>query len=161
QEATRTLRLNLGIRDPRRELQWNRLVMHLQHEIEIAAARAQRIARRLLATTRYLGLETTIVRLKLAKEGSVTDQPAALCDARQVELVFSDLASSRLDMVWRKPRKVPLVPASPYERKVAACRRRELVYPYEIVRMLTQGNEAAERVMETTQVGDARPVLPV
>jgi len=152
QEATRTLRLNLGIRDPRRELQWNRLVMHLQHEVDLDAGTAQRMARALLANTRHLGLEKTIVRLKLAGRGD-TD--------RQVEIAFSDLASSRLEMAWRKPRRVPLVPASPYERKVAAARRRDLVYPYEIVRMLTQGNEAMERALEASQQALARPVLPV
>jgi acetyl/propionyl-CoA carboxylase alpha subunit/acetyl-CoA carboxylase carboxyltransferase component len=154
QEATRTLRLNLGMRDPRREMQWNRLVMHLQHEVNIDAATAQRLARDLMSTTRYLGLEKTVVRLKLAS-GDRRDAD------RQVELAFSDLASSRLDMHWRKPRRVPLVPASPYERKVAAARRRELVYPYEIVRMLTQGNEALERAVEASQRNNARPVLPV
>jgi acetyl/propionyl-CoA carboxylase alpha subunit/acetyl-CoA carboxylase carboxyltransferase component/multidrug efflux pump subunit AcrA (membrane-fusion protein) len=155
QEATRTLRLNLGIRDPRRELQWNRLVLHVQHEVEIDAATAQRVARRLLPNARHLGLEKTIVRLRLANPDRKDS------DARQVEIAFSDLASSRLDMAWRRPRRVPLVPASPYERKVAACRRRENVYPYEIVRMLTQGNEAIERAVEATQSMDARPVLPV
>jgi acetyl/propionyl-CoA carboxylase alpha subunit/acetyl-CoA carboxylase carboxyltransferase component/predicted transcriptional regulator len=155
QEATRTLRLNLGIRDPRRELQWNRLVMHVQNEVEIDAATAQRLARRLLPNARYLGLEKTIVRLRLANPDRKDS------DARQVEIAFSDLASSRLDMAWRRPRRVPLVPASPYERKVAACRRRENVYPYEIVKMLTQGNEAAERAVEASQNMDARPVLPV
>ena len=156
QEATRTLRLNLGIRDPRRELQWNRLVMHMQNEIEIDASMAQGIARKLLPSTRYLGLEKTIVRLRLAGERKDKD-----ADARQVELAFSDLAASRLHMVWRRPRRVPLVPATPYERKVAACRRRDLVYPYEIVRMLTQGNEAVERALESAQTDDSRPVLPV
>ncbi|HEX2678787.1 MAG TPA: biotin/lipoyl-containing protein, partial [Polyangiales bacterium] len=165
QEATRVLRLNLGVRDPRRELQWNRLMLHLQHEIELDAVVAQGIARRLLSNTRYLGLEKTIVRLRRAsssgKEASEsTEQPSALREGRQVELAFSDLASSRLDMVWRKPRRVPLVPATPYERKVAACRRRELVYPYEIVRMLTQGNEAAELAL-AAQNRDSRPVIPV
>jgi acetyl-CoA carboxylase carboxyltransferase component len=153
QEATRTLRLNLGVRDPRRELQWNRLVMHMQHELTIDASTAQRLARELMSTTRYLGLEKTIVRLKLASERRDAD--------RLVELAFSDLASSRLEMHWRKPRRVPLVPASPYERKVATARRRELVYPYEIVRMLTQGNEALERAVEAERHNNARPVLPV
>ena len=37
------------------------------------------------------------------------------------------------------------VPASDYERKVAEARRRGLVYPYEIVRMLTGGSDAAAR----------------
>jgi len=151
QEATRTLRLNLGVRDPRRELQWNRLVMHVQHEIELDAGTAQRLARDLQAATRHLGLEKTIVRLKVA---------GARDEGRQVEIAFSDLASSRLEMAWRRPRHVPLVPATPYERKVASARRRDLVYPYEIIRMLTQGNEALERAAEATQ-RQARPILPV
>jgi acetyl-CoA carboxylase carboxyltransferase component/biotin carboxyl carrier protein len=155
QEATRTLRLNLGVRDPRRELQWNRLVMHMQHEVELDAATAQRLARELMSNTRYLGLEKTVVRLKLAS-GDRRDAD------RQVELAFSDLASSRLQMNWRKPRRAPLVPASPYERKVSAARRRELVYPYEIVRMLTQGNVDFERAVEAERTNqDARPILPV
>jgi acetyl-CoA carboxylase carboxyltransferase component/biotin carboxyl carrier protein len=154
QEATRTLRLNLGIRDPRRELQWNRLVMHLHHEVELDAATAQRLARELMSNTRHLGLEKTIVRLKLAS-GDRRDAD------RQVELAFSDLASSRLEMAWRKPRRVPLVPASTYERKVAAARRRDLVYPYIIIRVLTQGNEAFERAVEAARHEQARPVLPV
>ncbi|MET0386537.1 MAG: biotin carboxylase N-terminal domain-containing protein [Polyangiales bacterium] len=153
QEATRTLRLNLGERDPRRELQWNRLVMHLQHEVELDAGTAQRLARELLSTTRHLGLEKTVVRLKLASRVSRDAD-------RRVEIAFSDLASSRLEMAWRKPRHVPLVPATPYERKVATARRRDLVYPYEIIRMLTQGNEAVERAAESSHP-QSRPVLPV
>jgi hypothetical protein len=75
--------------------------------------------------------------------------------------VGSDVASSRLELTWRRPRRQPLVPASPYERKVAEARRRGLVYPYEIIRMLTSGDEARERVVEETAERDRRPVLPV
>ena len=53
------------------------------------------------------------------------------------------------------------MPASPNERKVAEARRRGLVYPYEIVRMLTSGDEARERVGEDSAERDRRPVLPV
>jgi acetyl/propionyl-CoA carboxylase alpha subunit/acetyl-CoA carboxylase carboxyltransferase component len=155
QEAARTLRLNLGIRDPRRMLQWNRLAMHMAHPVVIDAVTAQRMARRLLSNIRYLGVEKTIVRLKLLS----AERPQE--PAREVEVVGSDLASSRLELNWRRPRRQPLVPALPYERKVAEARRRGLVYPYEIVRMLTSGDEARERVAEEGAERDRRPVLPV
>jgi acetyl-CoA carboxylase carboxyltransferase component len=41
-----------------------------------------------------------------------------------------------LEVAWREPHRDPLRPAGEYERRVAAARRRGLVYPYEIIRML-------------------------
>ena len=161
QEATRTMRLNLGMRDPRRELQWNRVVMHMAHPISLELETAQRLARKMLSNIRYLGVEKTIVRLKLFSPERPNDAP------REIEVVGSDLASSRLELAWRRPRRQPLVPATPYERKVSDSRRRGLVYPYEIIRMLTSGSEAQPSAVE--DVGSApasrpreqRPALPV
>jgi acetyl-CoA carboxylase carboxyltransferase component len=155
QESARAMRLNLGIRDPRRSLQWNRLALHMAHPVTIDPLTAQRLARKLLANIRYLGIEKTIVRLKLQNAERPQDPP------RELEVVGSDVASSRLELSWRRPRKQPLVPATPYERKVADARRRGLVYPYEIVRMLTTGDEARERAVEEGTAVDRRPVLPV
>ncbi len=59
-----------------------------------------------------------------------------------VELVVSDLTGSHMEIAVRRPRTSPLEPASRYERRVVEARRRRLVYPYEIVRMLTGGNGA-------------------
>ncbi|MDH5671542.1 MAG: ATP-grasp domain-containing protein [Myxococcales bacterium] len=155
QEAARTMRLNLGIRDPRRTLHWNRIVMHMAHPLIIDALVAQQLARKLLVNIRYLGLEKTIVRLKVLSEERPEDPP------REVEVVGSDLASSRLELSWRRPRRRPLVSAIPYERRVATARRRGLVYPYEIIRMLTSGDEDTERAMEDSSDRGQRPVLPV
>jgi acetyl/propionyl-CoA carboxylase alpha subunit/acetyl-CoA carboxylase carboxyltransferase component len=159
QEATRTLRLNLGMRDPRRELYWNRVVMHMAHPITLELETAQRLARKLLSNIRYLGVEKTIVRLKLFSPDRPSDAP------REIEVVGSDLAASRLELTWRRPRRQPLVPATPYERKVADSRRRGLVYPYEIVRMLTSGSEAQPAAVEDVGAAPAsrreqRPALP-
>ena len=155
QEAARAMRLNLGVRDPRRVLQWNRLVIHMAHPVSIDPMTAQRLARKLLSNIRYLGIEKTIVRLKLAS----ADRPNEA--AREIEVVGSDVASSRLELSWRRPRRQPLVPATPLERKVADARRRGQVYPYEIIRMLTTGDEARERAAEEVVERDRRPVLPV
>ncbi len=51
--------------------------------------------------------------------------------------MLSDLTGSRIEIQWREPHRDPLRPASEYERKVVDARRRNLIYPYEIVRMLT------------------------
>jgi acetyl-CoA carboxylase carboxyltransferase component len=154
QEATRTLRLNLGIRDPRRRMHWNRLFMNVAHPLVLDVLTAQRLARRLLSHIRHLGVEKTIVRMKLLNAERPNDPP------REIEVAGSDVASSRLELTWRRPRRQPLVPASPYERKMAEARRRGLMYPYVIVRMLTTGDEARERVVEESE-RDRRPVLPV
>jgi acetyl/propionyl-CoA carboxylase alpha subunit/acetyl-CoA carboxylase carboxyltransferase component len=154
QEAARTMRLNLGARDPRRVLHWNRIVMHVAHPLTIDTVTAQRMARRLLSNIRYLGMEKTIVRLRLLNAERPDDPP------REVEVVGSDLASSRLELTWRRPRRRPLVPATTYERRVATARRRGQVYPYEIVRMLTSGDPAREQAAEEGSEGQ-RPVLPV
>ena len=118
QEATRTLRLNLGMRDPRRELQWNRLVMHMQHDIELDALDGAGLARKLLAEhalprPREDDRAPAAARARAAKQGRRR--------ARSRSLV-SDLAQLALEHGVARPRRVPLVPASPYERKVAACR---------------------------------------
>lgn len=155
QEATRTMRLVLSTRDPRRQLYWNRIVMHMAQPILLEAKTAQQLARRLLAHVRHLGVEKTIVRLRLLSPDRPKAQP------RVVEAVFADLASSRLEMLWRRPRRRALEPATEYERTVAVAKRRGLVYPYEIVRMLTHGDEATERALEVSDTDDTRPVLPV
>lgn len=128
-EATRTLRGVLSLRDPGRRLRWNRITIIVWPGIVLDARVAETLARRLAPATRHLGLEKVVVRLNLLAAKGVRP--------RTIEIVLSDLTGSRVEIQWREPHREPLRPASDYERKVAEARRRGLVYPYEIVRMLT------------------------
>src|SRR5207244_11489643 len=87
------------------------------------------VARRLAPATRHLGLEKVVVRLRL---GDRVRDP--------VDLVVSDLTGSGMEIAIRPPETAPLGPATSYERKVVEARRRRLVYPYEVTRMLTGRN---------------------
>ena len=58
------------------------------------------------------------------------------------ELIFAD-NGEKLEIDWRDPHDAPLDPAQEYERKVVAARRRRLIYPYEIVKMLLGAAETA------------------
>jgi len=126
-EAVRTLRSALLSCDPTRRLRWNRVTLVVGAEISLDAATVQGIARRLAPSTRHLGLDKIVVRLSLRE----SDQAS-----RPVEIVFTD-STGGLEVAWREPHREPLRPAGEYERRVAEARRRGLVYPYEIVRMLT------------------------
>jgi acetyl/propionyl-CoA carboxylase alpha subunit/acetyl-CoA carboxylase carboxyltransferase component len=132
-QATRRLRGILQFLDPRRRLQWNRIVLFVAPEIYLEPETATQLARRLAPLTRHLGLEKVLVRLKLL-ESDAPDRPA-----RPVEVVIVDSPGAKMELSWRDPHRDPLQPAREYERRVVEARRRRLVYPYEIVRMLTSG----------------------
>ena len=135
--SARRLRTILQTHDPRRRLQWNRIALFVAPAIFLDSEVANRIARRLAPATRHLGLEKVVVRLnRLDREHP--EAPAQAC-----ELVFSD-TGEQLEIVWREPHHAPLESAQAYERKVVAARRRRLIYPYEIVKMLlAEGAEVA------------------
>ncbi|MEN9578401.1 MAG: hypothetical protein RJA70_1410 [Pseudomonadota bacterium] len=133
-EAARTLRLVLGMRDPRRRLQWNRIVLFVQHPVVLSAGLAELLAQQLYPATRHLGLERVSVRLKVLADEFATE-------AEEQELVVSDPTGSHMEVAWRAPHSDPLEPVAAYQRSVVAARRRGLIYPYEILRMLAPGDE--------------------
>lgn len=148
--AARRLRTVLQSRDPRRRLQWNRIALFVAPSIFIEPEVANEIARRLAPATRHLGLEKVVVRLnRLDRQNP--DAPA-----KTQELVFSD-TGEQLEIAWRDPHHAPLAAAKVYERKVVAARRRRLIYPYEIVKMLLAEKSVDEGCEPTFEEFDLDP----
>jgi acetyl/propionyl-CoA carboxylase alpha subunit/acetyl-CoA carboxylase carboxyltransferase component len=143
-EATRTLRNQLGLRDPRRRLQWNRIALFVGPSLFLDDDLAERLARRLAPATRHLGLEKVVVRL------NVLDRGAPTRPARPIEVVIADPTGSHMELSRREVHRDPLHPIRDYERKVVTARRRGLVYPYEIVRVLTGAAGGGEAGREET-----------
>ncbi len=133
-EAARTLRSHLGMRDPSRRLQWNRIAVFASPTIFLDDEVAERLARRLAPDTRHLGLEKVIVRLNVLDRASPDER------ARPIEVVIADPTGSNMELSWRGPHHDALEPARDYERKVVDAKRRRLVYPYEIIKLLTGGS---------------------
>ena len=129
-EATRSLRLILGARDPKRRLQWNRIAFFLAHPVVLDRKTTEWLAYKLYPATRHLGLERVMVRLRCIDP----ENPEAPPIIR--EIVVSDLTDHRAGVMWREPHTAPLVPISDYVQRVVAAKRRRLIYPYEIIRML-------------------------
>jgi acetyl-CoA carboxylase carboxyltransferase component len=130
-EATRRLRTILGSLDPARRLQWNRLCLFVAPEVILQGDTAEELARKLHPATRHLGLDKVVVRLRLLNPEIPESGP------QPVEIVISDPTGSQMELAWREPRQVRLEMASGVERRLAESRRRGLLYPYEILRLLT------------------------
>ncbi len=144
--AARSLRTTLRERDPRRDLQWNRIVLFVSAELYLDPDDASEVSRRLTPETRHLGLEKVLVRLNL-KDRQQPDAPA-----RQVEVVIAEPTGDEIQLSWRDPHHEPLKPVTDYERRVVAARRRRLVYPYEIIRMLTSDQRGLDGSTERISI---------
>ncbi|MBW2314751.1 MAG: ATP-grasp domain-containing protein [Deltaproteobacteria bacterium] len=134
--AARTLRQLVARHDPKRRLQWNRIALFVAPALVVEQQLASDLSSRLAPATRHLGLEKVLVRLRLLDAAD----PARPVQTLEIEI--NELPGSRMDLHWREPHSRPLEPRSPYERRVGEARRRGLVEPYEIVRMLCGGGRA-------------------
>ena len=144
--AARSLRTTLRERDPRRALQWNRIALFVSAELYLDGDAASEIARRLSPATRHLGLELVLVRLNV-KDPQRPDAPA-----RPVEVVITEPTGDEIQLAWREPHRDPLVPVGGYERRIVSARRRRLVYPYEIIRMLTSDQRGLDGNTERVSI---------
>ncbi len=151
-DATRTLRMHLSTHDPRRRLQWNRITLFLHHDVVLDTNTAELVSRRLHPSTRHLGLERVSVRLRVLEGGDET------APRRDQEVLISDVTGKHMEIVWREPGREPLVPVSKYVRAVVAAKRRGLIYPYELIRMLTTDAESGPSSIVAQRGSSALPL---
>ena len=131
QEAVEALRILQSQCDPGRRLQWNRLYILVRPPVVLRPELLTGTLRRMAPQTGHLGLEKVVVRLATVDPAS-TASPAAM-----MEVLAGNPTGSRVEFSIRDPHQLPLAPASPYERRVAAARGRGLIDPYEVVRLFT------------------------
>jgi acetyl/propionyl-CoA carboxylase alpha subunit/acetyl-CoA carboxylase carboxyltransferase component len=145
-EATRAMRSVLGLRDPKRRLQWNRITLSVAPPILLEEGVAERISTRLAPAVRNLGIEKVVARV------ATIDPTDPSASPRPIEVVITDITGSNMEIEWRTPRRSPLEPRSDYERRIVEARRRRLVYPYEIIRMLTGGSRPAPSASRAVEI---------
>ncbi len=110
-------------------LQWNRIIMHNRSLQNLKLKQMQNYGNKILPQTHDLGLEKVVVytRRKRWSEDKV----------RELELIISNLYQDQYSMRSRKPRIDALEPADNYTGKVVRARQRNMVYPYEFLKMIT------------------------
>jgi acetyl-CoA carboxylase carboxyltransferase component len=135
-EAIEAMRSIQAARDPAHRLHWNRLYLFVRSPIVLEQTLVDEALRRLAPETGSLGLEKVIVRLLISDSARLDAAP------RPLEVLTGNPTGSRVEVELRAPHAQPLAPATEYERRVAAARSRNLVYPFEIVRLFTAPPES-------------------
>ncbi|MBW2732047.1 MAG: ATP-grasp domain-containing protein [Deltaproteobacteria bacterium] len=129
-----------GIRDfqsrrsPRKRLHWNRVMLFVRPPVDFAPDDVQRIAQRLTPPAKGLGLEKVVAHLLLKNPESG--------EIEEKVLHASNRAGTGLRILLQDLSAEPIRPLTAYTQRVVTMRRFGLVYPYEVIRMLTPESES-------------------
>jgi len=115
-------------------LYWNRILLYVWPPLTLKPEELHDIVNKLAPEAEGLGLEQVVVRGRMPhpKTGEL----------REMLVRISNPGGTGLLMTFRPATKLqPLKPLSEYDQKVVRMRQRGLVYPYEIIKMLTPPGE--------------------
>ncbi len=116
-----------------RHLVWNRVLLYVWSPLSLHAEAFLEIMRKLWPATEGLGLERIVIHVKLPEPG--TGEPQACM------LHISNPGGRELVLRVSPPIETPIAALSEYRQKVVQLRQRGLVYPYELIEMLTPAPE--------------------
>jgi len=136
-QALAGIRAHLSTRPPQRGIHMNRVVLYVWPVLDLTAAELQGIVHRLAPNTEGLGIDEVLLRVKLkqASVGHVHETTVQLSNPTGAGFVVRFLPLS----------EEPLLPFTDYEQRVDTLRRRGLVYPYELIKMLTASGDDGHR----------------
>ncbi|HYM75361.1 MAG TPA: carboxyl transferase domain-containing protein [Candidatus Dormibacteraeota bacterium] len=133
-ETLGAIRLFQSRRRPQERLYWNRVFLYVWPPLNLKPDELTHIVRRLAPETEGLGLEQVVVRARIPNP--------ATGELRDMVVRISTPVGSGVLITFRPADKVlPLKPLSAYDQKVIRVRQRGMVYPYEIIKMLTPARE--------------------
>ena len=133
-EALAAIRLFQSRRRPQDRLYWNRVFLYVWPPLNLKPDELTDIVRRLAPETEGLGLEQVVVRARIPNP--------ATGELRDMVVRISSPVGSGLLITFRPADKLlPLKPLTAYDQKVIRVRQRGMVYPYEIIKMLTPTRE--------------------
>jgi len=133
-EAMASIRLFQSRRPPHQRLYWNRILLNVWPPLNLGRDELRDLVRRLAPATEGLGLEQVIVRARIPNPSTG--------ELREMVVRISSPGSSEMLITFRRADQLqPIKPLAEYEQKVVRMRQRGLIYPYEIIKMLTPAPE--------------------
>ncbi|HET8853093.1 MAG TPA: biotin carboxylase N-terminal domain-containing protein, partial [Ktedonobacteraceae bacterium] len=128
-EALESIRLYQSRLPAHKRLPWNRVLLYIWPPLEQQPEEFLELMRKLWPATEGLGLERIVVHAKIAEPGTG--------ELRSRMLHISNPGGRELVLRESGPIETPIATLSEYRQKVVQLRQRGLVYPYEIIEMLT------------------------
>ena len=129
-EALAAVRMFQSRRRPQQRLYWNRILLYVWPPLTLEPEELHAIVNRLAPATEGLGLEQVVVRARIPNP--------ATGELRDMAVRISSPGGRGLLITFRPVDKLlPIKPLTEYDQKVLRIRQRGLIYPYEIIKMLT------------------------
>ena len=117
-------------RTSRERLYWNRIFLYVWPALSLKPEEVNDIVHRMAHSTDGLGLEQVVVRARIPNPRTG--------ELRDTVMRISAPGDAGLLMTFRPAAKLqPMRPLAAYDQKVVKMRQRGMLYPYEIVKMLT------------------------
>ena len=133
-EAVASIRQYQARRPSHERLYWNRILLYVWPPLRLDADEFHGILQRLAPSTEGIGLEQVVVNVR-------SPHPRT-GELREMLVCISNPTGSGFAVSYRPATGLqPLKPLSEYEQRLIRMRRRGLVYPYEIIKMLTPSPE--------------------
>ena len=128
-EALEAIRLFQSHRPAGRRLHWNRVLLNVWPPLDLPVLDLFGVVHRLAPLAEGLGLEKVVVRARVRDE--------ATNEYRDRVLHISNPIGRGLSLRFDEPADRPIRPLSAYMQKVVQTRQKGLLYPYELITMLT------------------------
>jgi acetyl/propionyl-CoA carboxylase alpha subunit/acetyl-CoA carboxylase carboxyltransferase component len=129
-EAIAGMRLFQSRRPVNQRLCWNRILLYVWPPLNLQRDELRDMVRRLAPAAEGLGLEQVVVRARIPSP--------ATGELRDMVVRISTPAGTGMLITFRPADKLqPMKPLAEYEQKVVRMRQRGLIYPYEIIKLLT------------------------
>jgi acetyl/propionyl-CoA carboxylase alpha subunit/acetyl-CoA carboxylase carboxyltransferase component len=143
-EAIAGIRLFQSRRAAHQRLYWNRILLNVWPPLNLGRDELRDLVRKLAPATEGLGLDQVVVRARIPNP--------ATGELREMVVRISSPGGSGMLITFRPADKLqPIKPLTEYDQKVVRMRQRGLIYPYEIIKMLTP---APEHTRAEFPVGD-------
>ncbi len=133
-ETLAAIRLFQSRRPTYQRLHWNRVLLNVWPPLNLGRDELRDLVRKLAPSTEGLGLEQVVVRAHIPSP--------ATGELRDMVVRISSPGGSGMLITFRPADTLqPIRPLTEYDQKVVRMRQRGLIYPYEIVKMLTPAPE--------------------
>jgi acetyl/propionyl-CoA carboxylase alpha subunit/acetyl-CoA carboxylase carboxyltransferase component len=133
-ETLAAIRLFQMKRPPQKRLYWNRILLYVWPPLTFHTDELHDIARRLAPATDGLGLEQVVMQIRIPhpQTGELRDMLVRVSNPGSTGLLMTSRPATK---------QQPLKPLAEYDQKVVKMRQHGLIYPYEIIKMLTPSRE--------------------
>ncbi|HEX9306370.1 MAG TPA: carboxyl transferase domain-containing protein [Anaeromyxobacter sp.] len=128
-EALAGMRRFQAGRPVHQRLEWNRVLLTVAPPLRLTREEIRGLAERNAAAAQGLGLEVVLI------DARIPDPATGELKETLLRIAGGDRGGG-VSIVWDVPTDRPLEPMAEYQQRVVALRRRGLIHPFELVRLL-------------------------